>query len=123
MAGFIALLAIASGLAPCAASAQGTVPNSAYVPPPANAAISPNMDIPPSDAHGVVSGHKLQPEAAARPSQQAVRETLDGIDRLLKSDEDIAGRHSKVTIPHDLYGNDIGGNPGLEPIVDPALEK
>jgi hypothetical protein len=91
----IAVLTTGGALAQTAPSADAT-------PPGTGAA-----DLP----HGpIVNGKQLQPRAGQPPSRQETKE----VDRLLQSTPPDAAADGPLVQPRDLYGNPLGGSPGLD---------
>jgi len=84
-------------------SLQQTAPSADTTPPGTGAA-----DLP----HGpIVNGKQLQPRAGQPPSRQETNQ----IDQLVKSTPPDAVADGPIVQPHDLYGNPLGGSPGLDP--------
>jgi len=102
----LATLAI-TGLATGGALAQTppqTAPSSIDTTPPGTGA----ADLP----HGpIVNGKQLQPRAGQPPSRQEANQ----VDQLLKSTPPDAAADGPIVQPRDLYGNPLGGSPGLDP--------
>ncbi|MDB5360894.1 MAG: hypothetical protein JWO51_2191 [Rhodospirillales bacterium] len=62
--------------------------------------------------HGpIVNGRQLQPRAGQPPSKQEANQ----VDRLVKSTPPDAVANGPIVQPHDLFGNPLGGSPGLDP--------
>lgn len=104
----LATLAIA-GLAAGGALAQ--TPPSARTPPSSLDTTAPGTgaaDLP----HGpIVNGKQLQPRAGQPPSRQETNQ----IDQLVKSTPPDAAANGPIVQPRDLFGNPLGGSPGLDP--------
>jgi len=100
----IAGLAIGAAVAQTTPPAQVTLPGSADTTPPGTGA----ADLP----HGpIVNGHQLQPRAGQPPSKQEANQ----VDQLVKSTPPDAVADGPIVQPHDLFGNPLGGSPGLDP--------
>lgn len=98
----LAMLAIA-GLTAGGALAQ-TAPSSVDTTAPGTGA----ADLP----HGpIVNGKQLQPRAGQPPSRQETNQ----IDQLVKSTPPDAAANGPIVQPRDLFGNPLGGSPGLDP--------
>ncbi len=83
---------------------QVTLPGSADTTPPGTGA----ADLP----HGpIVNGHQLQPRAGQPPSKQEANQ----VDQLVKSTPPDKAADGPIVQPHDLFGNPLGGSPGLDP--------
>jgi hypothetical protein len=62
--------------------------------------------------HGpIVNGKQLQPRAGQPPSKQEANQ----VDQLLKSAPPDKAADGPIVQPHDIYGNPLGGSPGLDP--------
>lgn len=62
--------------------------------------------------HGpIVNGRQLQPRAGQPPSKQEANQ----VDQLVKSTPPDGVANGPIVQPHDLYGNPLGGSPGLDP--------
>ena len=84
-------------------SLQQTAPSADTTPPGTGAA-----DLP----HGpIVNGHQLQPRAGQPPSKQEANQ----VDQLVKSTPPDKAADGPIVQPHDLFGNPLGGSPGLDP--------
>jgi hypothetical protein len=88
------------------------------------AASAPALAQPPTDpdpadqpgrGHAVVGGKNLQPRAVPGQAGQSPEAQL----RLLQKGKQETPSNEPVVVPHDLYGNPLGGDPGLKP---PGLE-
>jgi len=83
---------------------QVTLPGSADTTAPGTGA----ADLP----HGpIVNGHQLQPRAGQPPSKQEANQ----VDQLVKSTPPDKAADGPIVQPHDLFGNPLGGSPGLDP--------
>ena len=83
---------------------QVTLPGSADNTAPGTGA----ADLP----HGpIVNGRQLQPRAGQPPSKQEANQ----IDQLVKSTPPDKVADGPIVQPHDIYGNPLGGSPGLDP--------
>lgn len=62
--------------------------------------------------HGpIVNGKQLQPRAGQPPSRQETNQ----IDQLVNSTPPDAAANGPIVQPRDLFGNPLGGSPGLDP--------
>lgn len=62
--------------------------------------------------HGpIVNGKQLQPRAGQPPTKQEANQ----IDQLVKSTPPDAAVNGPIVQPRDLFGNPLGGSPGLDP--------
>ena len=98
------------GLAAGSAGAQ-TQPHPASSTPPTSDDTTPPgtgaADLP----HGpIVNGHQLQP----RPGQPPSKNETSQVDQLLKQTPHDDAADGPVVQPHDLFGNPLGGSPGLD---------
>jgi hypothetical protein len=103
-------LATVAWLASASAFAQSS-PSPAPVPP-----LSDGTPLPGGQA--VVGGKDIQPQGVP---DQKLTGSLAGVESVLRQD-DTYGKESQAVQPRDLYGNPMGGDPGLHtPPVKPAL--
>jgi len=70
---------------------------------------------PPGHEHAVVGGKNLQPHALPGDSGQSPEAQI----RLLQRNAKDRPSTEPIVVPHDLYGNPLGGSPGANP---PGLE-
>ena len=62
--------------------------------------------------HGpIVNGKQLQP----RPGQPPSRQQVNQVDQLLKATPPDPAANGPIVQPRDLFGNPLGGSPGLNP--------
>jgi hypothetical protein len=75
---------------------------------------SPSSDPAPSTGHeqrAIVGGRELQPRPAPGESGQSPEAQL----KLLQKGAKEPPANEPVVVPRDLYGNPLGGNPGMNP--------
>lgn len=83
---------------------QQTAPSSDDNTPPGTGA----ADLP----HGpIVNGKQLQPRPGAPPSKQEAQQ----INQLLQQTPPDPAANGPIVQPRDLFGNPLGGSPGLDP--------
>ena len=72
----------------------------------------PNEPPPPPSGHedAIVNGKHIQPRAAPGEKTQD-----PGATRLLQEGAHDPAAEEPIVVPRDIYGNPIGGNPGLNP--------
>jgi hypothetical protein len=62
--------------------------------------------------HGpIVNGKQLQPRPSAPPTKQQANQ----VDKLLDQTPPDPAANGPIVQPHDIYGNPLGGSPGLDP--------
>jgi hypothetical protein len=82
---------------------QQTAPSDDTTPPGTGA-----TDLP----HGpIVNGKQLQPRASQPPTKQQDAQ----INQLVHQTPPDPAANGPIVQPHDLYGNPLGGSPGLDP--------
>jgi hypothetical protein len=82
---------------------QQTAPSDDTTPPGTGA-----TDLP----HGpIVNGHQLQPRAGQPPSKQEANQ----VNQLVHQIPPDPAANGPIVQPRDLYGNPLGGSPGLDP--------
>jgi hypothetical protein len=100
----LAIAGLTAGGALAQTPPQVTLPGSADTTAPGTGA----ADLP----HGpIVNGRQLQPRAGQPPSKQEANQ----VDQLVKSTPPDAKADGPIVQPHDLFGNSLGGSPGLDP--------
>ena len=112
----IAPLAICACLAASAPAALAW----AQTPPPSSAigaatGAAPDTSAPPEREHAVIGGKNIQPRSVPGEAGQSPEAQI----RLLQKGARDLPPDEPIVVPHDIYGNPLGGNPGLNP---PGLE-